>query len=59
MRIEVEVKTVYGNQTIIPHCKTAKLFAQLLGQKTLTSSDVKTIKQLGYTVEVVQAPVTL
>jgi hypothetical protein len=52
MKIIVEVKDVYGSQTIYPVDVLAKGFVKLLGQKTLTSRDIDTIKEMGFTVEV-------
>lgn len=55
MSVQVQIKNVYGNETIYPVCDKAKVFASMVGQKTLTMRDINHIKQLGYTVEVVQA----
>jgi len=59
MNIQVQVKTIYGNKTIYPLCEKAKIFASMVGQKTLTMQDVEHIKKLGYTVEVKQDITTL
>lgn len=59
MNIQVQVKTIYGNKTIYPICEKAKIFASMVGQKTLTMQDVDHIKKLGYTVEVKQDITTL
>lgn len=59
MNIQVQVKTIYGNKTIYPICEKAKIFASMVGQKTLTMQDVEHIKKLGYTVEVKQDITTL
>lgn len=60
MKVQVQIRNVYGNETIYPLCEQAKVFASMVGQKTLTSRDIDHIKKLGYTVEVVQAqPSTL
>lgn len=50
MQILVEVKNVYGVQTVYPVCEQAKFFAALAGTKTLTSQALKRIKQAGYQV---------
>lgn len=52
MKIQVEIKNIYGRETIYPMCDKAKTFASLVGQKTLTTRDINLIKQLGYSVEV-------
>ena len=59
MQITVEIKTVYGVQTIYPIDATAKLFADISGNKTLTRAVIEKVKALGYQVNVQQQPVTL
>lgn len=51
--IQVSIRNVYGVEKIYPICETAKLFTNLLGQTTLTQDDVRNIKALGYSFEVV------
>jgi len=48
MDIFVEVKNVYGVQTVYPVCDQAKFFAALAGTKTLTNQAIKLIRQAGY-----------
>ena len=48
--IVVQVKQVYGNDTVYPVCDRAKLFAELLGQKTLTFTDLRIIQKIGFAV---------
>jgi hypothetical protein len=50
----VQIKNVYGNEMIYPVCEIAKKFALLTGKKTLSMNDIRTIKELGYSVEVAQ-----
>jgi hypothetical protein len=50
MEIIVEIKTVYGNETIYPKCEQAKGFASIAGTKTLTRSVISTVKKMGYAV---------
>lgn len=59
MKITVQIKNVYGNQTIYPICESAKTFAAMLGQRTLTMENIHYIKALGYEVEVQQHVVKL
>lgn len=60
MNITVEIKNVYGNNTIYPVCAKAKLFADIAGTKTLTFTAIHKIKALGFEVIVQQPlPVTL
>jgi len=53
MKIQVLIKNIYGRETIYPVCDQAKIFASLAGQKTLTSREIRLIKDLGYSIEVV------
>ncbi len=59
MKIQVTIKNVYGKETIYPACDTAKTFAAIARQTTLTMREIMFIKNLGYSVEVVQPVVTL
>jgi len=52
--IKVKIKTSYGNERIYPICEDAKTSASLAKQKTFTSTEIRLIKALGYTIEVVQ-----
>ena len=52
MTITVEIKNVYGNETIYPVCDTAKTFAAIAGTKTLTRHALSLIKAMGYAVDV-------
>jgi endonuclease IV len=44
----VEIRDVYGKQTIYPVCDTAHTFAALTGCKTLTDLALMRINSLGY-----------
>lgn len=59
MKIEIQIRDVYGIRTIYPHCQTAKLFAKLAGTRTITRHALETIKALGYTVEIKQPEITV
>lgn len=50
--IIVRVRGVYGRELIYPHCITAQRLAHLTGATTLTPHALRTIKDLGYRVEV-------
>lgn len=54
MGIQVQIKNVYGVEKIYPICAKAKIFANLVGQTTLTPRDISWIKQLGYEITVHQ-----
>ncbi len=51
--IQVMIKNVYGNEKVYPICERAKIFAKMVGQTTLTDFNLKYIKELGYTIQVV------
>ena len=59
MQITVQIKTIYGKETIYPVDATATLFAEISGNKTLTREVIAKIKALGYQINVQQQPVTL
>jgi len=46
------VKQVYGKDTVYPACDDSNVFASMLGRKTLTESDMRHIRNLGYTFEI-------
>ena len=48
MQVTIEIKNIYGNETIYPVCDKALTFAKMLGQKTLTRKDLASIKALGF-----------
>jgi len=48
--ITVEVRSVYGNETVYPVCDKAVLFCQIAGTRTLTRDMVTHIRALGYEV---------
>lgn len=51
--LRIQIKEPYGVETIYPVCDVARLFCELLRQKTLTRRDVEVLKRLGYVFEVV------
>lgn len=53
-KIQLSIKSTYGNQLIYPMCETALKLAKLAGKKTLNGSDIKTIRELGYQVVLVE-----
>ena len=52
MEIIVNIRNVYGTETIYPSCPKGQAFAEIAGTKTLTLDTIKLIKALGYTVSV-------
>jgi hypothetical protein len=53
--IKVQVRQVYGRETIYPACRTALFYCHLAGTKTLTEDMVRLIRAQGITIEV-EAP---
>jgi len=54
MKILVEIKSVYGTERIFPADENAKIFTQIIGQKTLSREHIELIKKRGFQVEVKQ-----
>ena len=52
MELLVQIKNIYGNERIYPINKTALNFTRLTNSKTLSRSDINTIKELGYKITV-------
>jgi len=50
--LKVKIKNVYGQDLVYPACESSKLFAFLTKSQTLSDGARRTIKQLGYTFEV-------
>lgn len=48
----ITIKQVYGKDTIYPNCDDSRVFAEMLGRKTLTETDMRHIRTLGYVFEV-------
>lgn len=53
--VEVEIRSVYGNDMIYPANFAAERFAAIAGKKTLSLADLANIKALGFAVEEVAA----
>jgi hypothetical protein len=53
MKIQVEMKDVYGEAKVYPVCEKAKLFAAIANTKTLTTETLKNVERLGYQVELI------
>ena len=52
MNIIVEIKNVYGNETIYPLCDKATAFANIAGTKTLTRHVIAQIKAIGFSITI-------
>ena len=53
-KIKVEIKDIYGKRRIYPACAVADAFSQLTKTKTFSTEHLKTIKALGFKIEVAQ-----
>lgn len=53
--IRVQIRQVYGRETIYPACRTALFYCHLAGTKTLTEDMVRLIRGQGINIEV-EAP---
>jgi hypothetical protein len=53
MKIQVQIRNVYGAETVYPVCKHAQFLASMAGTRTLTSEKLRLIMANGYEVEVV------
>lgn len=48
----IEIKSTYGNELIYPVNDTARVFADLIGTKTLGRVKLALIQGLGYSIEI-------
>ena len=51
IQIDLEIKYVYGTERLYPMNDAANKFAMLLGRKTLTREDVKTLRDIGLVIK--------
>lgn len=51
-KLKVKIRNVYGKDLVYPVCNKSKLFALLTNSQTLSDGARRTIKELGYTFEV-------
>lgn len=56
MKVQIEMKEVYGETKVYPVCEKAKLFARIAGTKTLTRAVLEDIERLGYQMELMVNP---
>ena len=52
--VEIEIRRVYGVDKFYPANDKAKLFADLVGHKTLSREDIVLIGKLGFNVQAMQ-----
>ena len=55
MKLQVQVKNVFGNELIYPVCKDAKFLCGVAGTKTFTDALIRMCKHHGYAFEFVAA----
>lgn len=56
-KVCVEYWPCYGEALFKPACEISRLFCELLGQKTLTRANLRTIERMGFEIEI--KPVTI
>tara|TARA_R100000951_G_scaffold23284_1_gene19446 strand:- start:318 stop:491 length:174 start_codon:yes stop_codon:yes gene_type:complete len=49
MKLEIQVKNIYGRDVVYPVCEKSQLLTRLSGNRTLTDEAIAVIKKLGYT----------
>jgi len=54
MQITVLHKKVYGQDKFYPACRLAEQFAGIVGQKTLTFTDLQKIKDMEVSIKIIQ-----
>tara|TARA_R100000482_G_scaffold121944_1_gene68688 strand:- start:115 stop:279 length:165 start_codon:yes stop_codon:yes gene_type:complete len=52
MKIRIKIKSVFGNERIYVVCKNALYISRLTGKKTIDRTDINSLENLGFTVEV-------
>lgn len=55
MVVQIQIRNVYGKPTYYPANEAAQLFADIAETKTLSKGDLTKIKQLGFSIEYVDA----
>jgi hypothetical protein len=53
MKLQVKIKSNYGQQVVYPACVKSEQFVKELGTKTLTSAQISALKSLGFELEVI------
>lgn len=53
MKITIEIKSAYGRNLAYPACDKSRVFADMIGSKTLTREALGHIEALGYQIETV------
>ena len=59
MQIKVQIKSVYGRDTVYPACPDARRFADISGAKAITDRTLSLVRELGYEIVVVHPTVTI
>ena len=52
LRITVEIREVYGKKMYYPHCAKSKVFASITNTVTLSETNLRRIRELGYGITV-------
>ena len=59
MKITIELRSVYGEWRAYPACSDSRVFANMLGTKTLTDTALMHIRRLGYAIETLHPQVSM
>lgn len=59
MKIQIDIRSQYGNTLAYPVCQNAKLFTRISGTKTLSAQALKDIQALGFDIVCVNTQNTL
>ena len=52
MTLSVRIKNIYGNELVYPVCDKAHLMIDLMNVKTFMPHHIRTLKDLGYIIQV-------
>lgn len=59
MKITILMRNVYGEWRAYPACENSRIFADMLGTKTLTDTALNYIRRLGYAIETTHPQVSM
>jgi hypothetical protein len=48
-----EARKIYGRELFFPLCETSTRFTRLCGGKTLTREQLKLVRELGFTLDII------
>lgn len=57
--IVIEARDIYGQLKFYPKCAQAQVFADIAGTKTLSETNLRRIKKLGYLLDIERPTINL